>query len=174
MMVELWEGLIAGEESAYAKIYSYYFKSLYQYGYNLLQNRDLVTDSIQEIFVDIWRLRKNLSPTTSVKFYLFRSLKRKLFQKTKEENLYTFWNEEADKLSVQDPFGTQDFEMVIKSLSKLNPRYQEVLRLKFYEEFTWPEVAELLNINEQSARNVVQRAINQLKKIISENNFELK
>ncbi len=72
--LENWEGLLGGNHVAFAKYYEGYFKIFYNYGGDPAQ----VEDSIHNLFVDLWRSRSNLSKTTSVKLYLFGSLRRRL------------------------------------------------------------------------------------------------
>ncbi len=43
----------------------------YNYGYHLVSEAALVKDAMQDLFADLWRTRRNLSDTTSIKYYLF-------------------------------------------------------------------------------------------------------
>jgi RNA polymerase sigma-70 factor (ECF subfamily) len=48
-------------------------------------------------------------------------------------------------------------------LNDLSPRQYEALALYFYDEFSYEEIASILNVNTQSARNLVQRGLTQLR-----------
>jgi RNA polymerase sigma-70 factor (ECF subfamily) len=50
-----------------------------------------------------------------------------------------------------------------KLLSDLSPRQYEALILRYYDEMAFDEIAAILNVNEQSARNLVQRGLLQLR-----------
>ena len=50
-----------------------------------------------------------------------------------------------------------------KLISQLPPRQQEALRLRFVESFDYTEIAENMDINKQSAQNLVFRAIEKLR-----------
>lgn len=172
--LKYWESMIRGDENAFAKLYELYFKLLYNYGLKICSEPTRVEDCIHDLFVDLWRYRANLSSTTSVRFYLYRSLRRKLV-KEKENAMWLYddasFVEEVLLLSTQ----SQEHD-IIESESKdektaklkrllndLSPRQFEALVLYFYDEFSYDEIAAILNVNEQSARNLVQRGLTQLR-----------
>jgi len=177
-MTRLWRSFIAGDEDAFSEIYEAFFKILYRYGYHFAADHSLVKDAIQELFTDLWRLRSNLSDTTSVKFYLFRSLRRRLHTLAGGEDVY-----QALPLSENDLRGLQTdsreqylidketeeihLKQLGEGINKLTTRQREALRLKYYEGFTLSEAASIMNMNEQSVRNLIQRAIISLRSLLS-------
>lgn len=167
-MTGLWRSFIAGDEKAFSQIYEAFFTVLYSYGYHFVPDRPRVKDAIQELFTDLWRLRANLSETTSVKFYLFRSLRRRLQASTGREDVFTPLALAENDLpavdSCEQHLITKETEnrylrQLSKGIEKLTVRQQEALRLKYYEGFTFDEVASIMNMNEQSVRNIIRRAI---------------
>lgn len=52
--LHLWQEFKKGSESAFAKIYEDYASGLYSYGLKVVYNKELVKDSIQDLFVEIW------------------------------------------------------------------------------------------------------------------------
>jgi len=62
---------------------------------------------------------------------------------------------------------TEEYLLLLQRLqqlmARLPERQQEVIRLRFYDNFSWEEIAGILQINEQSVRNLVQRAIVKLR-----------
>ncbi len=178
-MARLWRDFTAGDDSAFSEIYEVFFKLLYSYGYHFVPDPSLVKDAIQELFTDLWRLRANLSETTSVKFYLFRSLRRRLQVMTKgQEACKPFPLLEKDLMGLQTYESQEQFlihketeEIYLRQLSeginKLTSRQREALRLKYYEGFHFTEIASIMNMNEQSVRNLVQRAILSLRSLLT-------
>src|SRR5688572_20444428 len=73
-----WDGLRCGEAASLEWLYNRYFKLLYNYGRKISGDDKCLEDGIHDLFVDLWRFRNNLSATTSVRFYLYRSLRRRL------------------------------------------------------------------------------------------------
>ena len=75
---DIWNSFLKGEEDAFDKIYSFYYKNLYEYGMRKYNNEIIVQDAIQNLFVRLWANRKGLSKTTNIKYYLFSSLKNQM------------------------------------------------------------------------------------------------
>lgn len=82
---QLWESLILGDREAFGAIYHQYVQVLFRYGCAIVQDEDLVMDSIQEVFVDLWRYHAQLQKTDKVKVYLFKCLSNRLQKEAKQE-----------------------------------------------------------------------------------------
>jgi RNA polymerase sigma-70 factor (ECF subfamily) len=166
---ELWNAFRKGDEQAFSDIYHQFAGTLYNYGYHLAADAALVQDAMQDLFSDLWRTRKNLSETTSVKYYLFRSLRRKLHRlsdiKQLPEDLYPLQTASAETLKIQGEEEMLQQQHLQKLMNLLPVRQQEVIRLRFYDNFSWEEIAGILQINEQSVRNLVQRAVVKLREL---------
>jgi len=174
-IIECWNLLRAGDRKSFAHIYSFYADDLFTYGSYFSQDRDLVKDAIQELFIDIWRMRENLSATTSVKFYLFRSLRRKLHVLTETRTSFSTFDSEADLpevISHEEEFmnrETQDgrLKQLHRLLSQLPPRQFEAIRLCYFDNFDLKETASIMQMNEQSVRNLIQRSIRHLRQLFT-------
>lgn len=102
---ELWQKFREGSEDAYASIYEKFSPVLFSYGYRLSQDEDLVKDCIQDLFVNLWLSRRKLGATDSIKFYLFRSLRREIFRQGNNQKSYPHHDEETfgdEEPSVED------------------------------------------------------------------------
>lgn len=173
---DLWLRFQNGDGKAFAEIYERYVGVLYNYGYNLAPDGALVEDAIQELFTYLWQTRKNLSPTTSIKYYLFRSLRRQIHRQRKFDQRFERISEmdeslplpevpSAESLQVEAEIAKRQIRELQKALSQLPSRQIEAIRLLFFEGFPLSEVANLMGINEQSVRNLVRRSIHKLKRV---------
>lgn len=172
----LWQAVREGSETAFEVLYRRYFQVLFSYGKRIHQNEDAVNDAIQDLFVDIWRSRRSLSQAQSVRFYLIRSLRRKIHRSLKPDSLHAEeWEnvQEAVLPTEESPESlfTHAEDTLIKSekltawLSQLPPRQNEALLLRYYHNFEYSEIADILHIKEQTARNLVQKALQLLRKM---------
>lgn len=162
-----------GDEPAFELLYNRYFQVLFSYGKRLAPE-DIVSDAIQDLFVAIWRNRLTVGQAVSVKFYLLRSLRREIV-KTLKTDQHADWEELDEKqlpvqMSPESVYASHEevFEQTEQLriwLSRLPPRQNEALLLRYYHNLEYAEVAQVLNIKEQTARNLVQKAIAILKKI---------
>ncbi len=169
---QLWNCVVSGDRNALAQIYDRYVKILYNYGNKICQNKMVVQDAIHDVFVDIWRYHKNLSPADSVRFYLYVSMRRKILKH--HQDIPHCHGLDFDELHFAIPSReTNLIETEVKdeqlmrlkiNLNNLSPRQYEAIVLKFYDNLSYPEISALMEMNEQSVRNLIQRGLEQLKK----------
>ncbi|CAG4990915.1 hypothetical protein DYBT9275_00639 [Dyadobacter sp. CECT 9275] len=76
---QLWGAVRQGDEHAFTVVFERYHGILYNYGSKLTADTALIEDAIQDVFIDIWRLRAGLTENiSSIKFYLYRALRRRI------------------------------------------------------------------------------------------------
>ena len=63
---KLWESFIKGETAAFEEVYRRYYSLLYSYGIRMVGDRELVADTIQNLFVKLILNCRNLHYTDNV------------------------------------------------------------------------------------------------------------
>ena len=174
--IALWESFLGGDQEAFGLLFRNNYPYLFQYGSKLCTNQPLLEDTIQDLFVEIWK-NKNAVPTLSVKAYLLKALKYKLLKEFSRHNSTTLHDNIADESAFE--LGHEAFlisqqedadrsRKVLQSLQQLSARQKEIIYLKFYQNLSYEEVSVIMNINYQAARNLLYHAIKALKKIIGQ------
>jgi RNA polymerase sigma factor (sigma-70 family) len=170
----LWIRFKSGDRDAFSQIYSRYVGILYNYGFRIVSDSTLVQDAIQDLFTDLWSMRKNLANTTSIKYYLFRSLRRKIHRLVETENLSESFLDtddmsilpftlSAETVRIENETMLEQIQTLQKAMLDLPQRQLEAIRLRFFEGFELHEVAEIMQMNEQSVRNLLHRSIRKLR-----------
>ena len=147
---------------------------MFQYGSKICRSQALLEDTIQELFLEVWKSR-NPVPSISVKAYLLKALKYKLLKELARNNTTSFQDDFAENGSFE--LGHEAFlvarqededrtHKVLRSLEQLSHRQKEIIYLKFYQNLSYDEVSSIMNINYQAARNLLYQAIKALKKIM--------
>ncbi|WP_161889098.1 RNA polymerase sigma factor [Pontibacter russatus] len=173
---QLWDSFRNGCEDSYALIYQQYFHTLYSYGLKVCSEREIVRDCIQDLFIYIWKNREKLSSTTSIKFYLYRSLKTRLIDSFKFQQkhfqltdydleLESVCSEEINIIVAQTSEAQQ--KRVLLALEKLTERQKESLKLKFYEELSSEEIGKRMSISVEGVYNLVSKALSNFGKNLS-------
>ena len=176
--LQLWLLLKQGDEDAFALLFDKYHTTLYNYGIKLSPGKPyLVEDAIQDLFVTLWQSRERLSDTTSIKYYLFRSLRRQIVRLLGKDALLERF-EQPDFLSDrrQEPSiemqlmesESEQYQLKVlrAALLELSPRQLEAIRLHFFEGFDYGSIAQIMEMNEQSVRNLLQRSIYKLRHVM--------
>ncbi len=169
-----WNQFKYGEEAAFADIFRKYYPGLFNYGCRITKDTSLVEDCIQELFLDIWRT-KGKADIISLKAYIFKAFKFKLIKLLAKNNKTTALPEEyheqafeisSDILMINNELHAGKNKMLLDAVSQLSPRQKEIIYLKFYLNLSYEEVSEMMEINYQAARNLIYKAVKELKKAI--------
>jgi RNA polymerase sigma factor (sigma-70 family) len=172
----LWQAVTEGCEEAFEQLYRCYFSDLFYYGRQYLQDEDAVNDAIQDLFVDIWRTRRSLGQARSVKLYLMISLRRRIHRSfLPDQHNRRNWEDFPESALPTHPSAEVQFakqeeeffqaEQLNEWLAQLPPRQHEALVLRYYHDLEYNQIAKLLDIQEQTSRNLVQKALHTLRKL---------
>ncbi len=169
-----WENLKAGNREALEALYNYHVDRLYAYGMMLCQDEGKVKDCIQDLFLAFWNNRARLTVPTSGKAYLMVSLRRRLFDKGPKSNLATTPIEDTNLSEglIEDPEKqwlveeehVYQQEKLAAAMAKISDRQREILHMKYFQEMDYEQIAEVMDLNYQSARNLVNRALTAMRK----------
>jgi len=172
----LWKSFKSGNESAFILIYETYFEKLYSYGRRLTSDEGIIKDAIQDLFIELRENRENLGDTDSIKFYLFKCLKRKIIRELeswvyKHEELkeglpveITFSHEQVLIDSQLDIEKTDRLNQALQGLSK---RKREALYYLYYEGLSYEQIGDIMDLSHvKSARNLVYKALDFLRRAI--------
>jgi RNA polymerase sigma factor (sigma-70 family) len=176
-----WGRFLSGDGKAYSWLYSKYIRSLYRYGQHFTSDGEAVKDCIQDVFTHLYRNRHKLVVPANVKVYLFVSLKNSLLRYL--ANNYMYEREEADDApfllepAVDDEYIDNEQlvrreKMIEKMLSVLSPRQKEIIYYRFIQELPWDEVCKLMDLNYQSAQNLIQRALKKMRENFDGENID--
>ena len=172
----IWEAFKKGNESAFIYIYETYFDQLFVYGSQFTRNEDIVKDAIQDLFIALRNHRSGLGKTDSIKFYLYKSLKRAVikecgrwFNQCEELNNtkifdFTFSHEQV---LIERQLDEEKTAMLNKAIQSLSPRKREVIYYFYYEGMSYQQIQELMEMSHiRSARNLLYKAVDFLREQI--------
>src|SRR5258706_11306689 len=170
----LWNSFKKGNELALSLLYKKYVQRLYDYGMNSSKNHDMVLDCLQELFLRLWNKRETLSPVNAVKPYLYKSFRRLLIhQLVEQRELLTFLAEQTtsfeftlsvESTMIEDELRSERIEKLKASIQSLTKGQREVIYLKFLNELSYHEIAEITEIQVDSVYNLVSKSIDLLRK----------
>jgi RNA polymerase sigma factor (sigma-70 family) len=170
----LWNTFKNGDREAFDNLFRRYYPLLILYGSKICPDRDLVDDCIQDLFIELWQSRST-TEIQSVKAYFLKALKYKLFRRLKgiRSTQYTDTIEENTFEISHDHFIiTREDELqaartIINAINQLPGRQKEIVYLRIYQELSYEEISEVMNINYQVARNLFYQSIKSLRQVLS-------
>lgn len=170
----LWESFRNGDRDAFATLFRRHYESLYRYGGKFITNPGQLEDAIQELFVELWQ-SKSRTPVISVRAYLLKSLKYKILKTYRRRRHHllpiaddhgTFeWSHEDRLIAGEE--NTANSRRVLNALDQLTNRQKEIVYLKYFQNLSYDEITDVMNINYQVARNLLYQAIRSLKNLLA-------
>ena len=185
----LWNLFRGGDEKAFARLYQNYVQSLYHYCVHFATDRALIKDCIHDLFFELWKHRTTIGPTTSVRFYLMASIKRKLVRHLTAEQKLVSQDEMVNGRRVGDTLPGADAshenlliaheedsfmnDCLHQALEKLPRRQREAVHLRYFQNMSNEEISALMQINIQSVYNLIFGAMSNLKRYVTLENVSL-
>ncbi|WP_162055104.1 RNA polymerase sigma factor [Pontibacter pamirensis] len=179
----LWKLFQSGDEDAFATIYKNYVQVIYNYSRKFSDDEELIEDCIHGLFLDMWKNRTNLSLPTSVRFYLYACIKRRIYKevlKRKDILFDDYSNLEAalkeTNASIEDQLisrqGKAEQKAYLKQgLRQLSANQRKAILLKFYKNLSFQEISGVMNMSTDNIYKLVSRGLAALKKNVK--NFNI-
>ncbi|MDD7885088.1 RNA polymerase sigma-70 factor [Flavivirga sp. 57AJ16] len=171
---QLIDRINANDEGAFNTLYDLYWESLFIYAHNLLKDRVLAEDILQDIFINIWTKRGDINVKTTLKGYLYTSVMYKVydqFRKNKQsfkEELLDNFNQRIQTSNPESKLIYQELlEHINRTVETFPDKIKEVFILSRQEQLTHKEIAEKLGISTKTVEAHITKALKLLKASIS-------
>ncbi|MEX2403954.1 MAG: sigma-70 family RNA polymerase sigma factor [Balneolales bacterium] len=173
---QVWSNIKTGNKDAFTQLYTLYYRQLYNYGYKIAPNEELIKDCIQELFLAMWNQRETENEIHSMRSYLITAMRRIILRQIKKQkNCH-----ERNRQYIDDFFdGIHDAEdpderyevtfnqqKLSKAINSLSTRQKEAVYLKYYDGLSNSEISYVMEINLQSVYNHISGAVRQLQELI--------
>ena len=167
----LLKGLKRSDHECFQNLFAKYSQPLYRFSLSYLKSTEAAEDVVQEVFLKIWRKRKEIDTTKSFQSYLFTialNVIRKQFNKLSASNqlkhdLLISFAENKDTFEEKDDFS----EMVNKLeelIQQMPERRRKIFRMKKLEGKSQKEIAEKFDITPKTVEYHITEAMKFLKK----------
>jgi RNA polymerase sigma-70 factor (ECF subfamily) len=169
---ELWIRALKGDEDSFRDIHQALFQGLYNYALKLLQDGDLASDAVQDLFIKIWVRREGIGEVQKVKPYFFTALRRQVLNQlrnlhVRELQIGGLPRPDIDFSPEEIVVRNEEYEKlqgkIAALLNELPRRQKEVIYLRYFEEMDYSQIAEVMGIHYQSVLNLTQKALQKLR-----------
>ncbi|MWB93961.1 sigma-70 family RNA polymerase sigma factor [Flavobacterium sp. GA093] len=177
----LWKNLKSGDEKSFSLLFERYYTDLISYGNSLSPFSEKVQDCVQDVFTDVWLYRDSLQDSVVVKAYLLSSVRKRIarlfqrdhiFRKTASTDAIEFlFDFSIEHTLIDDETTAERVLHLNKLLNDLPPRQKEALYLRYHQGLAIEQIAEMLEVNYQSANNLLHRGLLSLRKEFQGNLF---
>ncbi len=172
---DLWKSFVDKNENAFSHLYKKCYKSLYNYGINLGMTEELVEDAIQDLFLKLYSRPNLINDPLTIRAFLFRSIKNFFINSLKKEDknssleesdpeLPFFFDYAIDERLIKEDEEDEMKQKIDKILASLSPRQREIIYFRFLHGMEYEEISRIMNISGQSARNLLHKAFEKVRK----------
>jgi RNA polymerase sigma-70 factor (ECF subfamily) len=166
---ELLALLAKEEEQAIDLIFRKYYSFLCKSIYRIIPDTQITEDIAQDVFYELWKKRKNLRINSSLKAYLKRAALNKALnyirdQKIDLRNAPPKEDLVSNNLNIFQSLAEKDLqEEIEQAIDGLPDRCRLVFILSRFEEMTYQQIADSLDISIKTVENQISKALKTLK-----------
>jgi RNA polymerase sigma factor (sigma-70 family) len=171
----LWRLLKQGDRIAFEALYRKYIEGLLHYGERMGTEEEVLKDLVQDLFIEIWKSRERIKEMDNVKFYLFKALRYKIIKYQHRSHVSEPLNQEwmGAEESVEHRILHAEQEGLTakylqRAMARLPKRQQEIIHLRFFQGFSNQDIASLMNLQYQSATNLIHRSLKTMRQYLQE------
>ena len=164
-----------GDPDAFEKLFHRYKAQVYAFALRLMPSARDAEEIVQEVFMAIWNQRKSLQVTASFHSYLFGIARHKVYeivqQKLRYEAFTEYYLERNPAyafVTEEDVYYNQLVERLEELLKEIPDRRREIFLLSRNEGLSYAEIAEKLDITENTVDTQIRHALNHLRSRFSE------
>ncbi len=135
-----------------------------------IKDEDEALDILQEVFLSIWARRHRLPNMESISPYLYAAARFKgLAFTNRKVNRNKFFDSFISFVAKEDPsmeekhFANELAFILNREIDKLPPRMREVFVLSRYQDLSYREISERLNISDKTVKKQINKALTQLR-----------
>ena len=179
-----------GDEQALAKLIQKHQQELFSFIFYKVKDDDLANDFFQDTFIKIIIKLKEVKYTEEDKFILWakRIASNLIIDHFRVKSRHITVSETSymdDEFSIFDTIKETDFnveeQLILSQIHEdlkniivfLPENQQEIIKMRFYDELTFKEIAELTNTSINTALGRMRYALMNIRKIIAENKIVL-
>lgn len=165
---ELLQQMAIDSTMAFEEVHKRYAAKLLIYAMNVLKNKEVCEDKIQNIFIDLWTKRKS-NTIKSLSSYLFTAVKYQIFNHLRDNKLssrdLTRLNIIDVSMNASEEVEYTELEKIISNyVTQLPRRCQEIFVLSRYQHKSHKEIAGELDISIQAVKNQISKALGFIRK----------
>ncbi len=166
----LLERLKNGDQDAFSQVYDQYVDHIYRYIFFKVSDQHLAEDLTSNTFLKCWEyIRDEQKMIDNIRAFLYRVARNLVIDhyrtRTDTTDLTTVAGLDDQQLPLPDELISisQDSKILIKDLAKLPDDYNDIITLRYIEEYSVKEISNLLGKTENNVRVTLHRAIQALK-----------
>ncbi|MBN2016303.1 sigma-70 family RNA polymerase sigma factor [Candidatus Dojkabacteria bacterium] len=160
---------------AFDQLYEYYLPRIFAYVLNRTANKQISEDVTSQTFIKaMTKIKTFRYKGFSFGAWLYRIAHNNLmdyYRKNPSLNIIDLSEVESKDRTDKEAEKSERQAIILEALKKLPKQYQEILSLKFFEELSNEEMAEVLGCKKETLAVKLHRSLKAFKKILEKENL---
>lgn len=172
--VQLMLAFQAGDKQAFEKLMTAHFSRVLNFIFRYVGRRDIAEDLTQEVFIRVYKSVGNYQPQSKFQTWLFtiaknlslnelRAHKHKMVSMeemidTGEDRVKIQFKDERQKTPAQQLLDHEQSQQIRKAIAELPENQRVAVLLRRYEQFTYEEIAEVMQVTPKAVKSLLNRA----------------
>lgn len=160
-----------GDRQAFRAVFEKYYVRLHRFVWGHVHSKTVAEELVQDLFTTLWEKRDEIELEHSIKAYLFRAARNKSIDWLRHKKVEDEWREEKRQINRENKqpdmskrlHDKQMLAEVKQAISEMPKRRREVFMLSRYEDMTYKEIAELLDISPSTVETHMSKALEELR-----------
>lgn len=170
--LDLLDLLREGDIKCFAEIYERYWALLLRYAHTMVRNADDAEDIVQDVFQMLLE-KKGIQIHTSLNAFLYTSIRYRILKEIRHNKVSAKYLSTLQDLIDHGVESTDlDLEQkelakrIEEGLNKLPPKMKEVFELSRFHDHSYKQIAEKLNLAEDTVKKHISRALKSMRKSV--------
>jgi RNA polymerase sigma-70 factor (ECF subfamily) len=151
------------------KLVELHYQALYRFAFSLSRSESEAADLTQQAFYILAKSGNQVREPAKVKSWLFTTLHREYLARRRKMVRFPqmdFEQAEQELPAVAPSVESADAPIVLKALAKVDANFQAAIALFYLEDYSYPEIAEILDVPLGTVKSRIARGIIQLQRLL--------
>lgn len=151
------------DPDTFESVFRSYYEQLAAFAFQYVPNTDLAEEIVQEVFSNLWAKSEGITIKTSIKSYLYGSVRNACLNHLKhlkvQKQHQEYEMQKSDFVEIDFLELDELQQKIDEALSKLPTKCREIFELSRFEEMKYKEIATELNISIKTVESQMGRAL---------------
>lgn len=163
---QVFSDIQSGDTASFEMLFKTHYDPLCRFALSYLQDPDDAEETVQAVFIGFWEKRQTIQVDTSLKAYLYRSVRNACLNEIKRVKVRKL---HADSMMVEGEPQSQPSdhlairqeleEKIQEALQALPEQCRLIFKMSRFEELKYQEIADQLNLSIKTVENQMGKAL---------------
>lgn len=161
------------KEKEFVEMYEKTADSMFRHCFFRIFDRETSKDLVQEAFMKVWKYMAEGSEINNLKAFLYKTLNNQIVDWARKKKAVSLeeLEEKGFDLSFDDKSRMEkkiEFREILKLISRIQPNYREIILMRFVDDFSIEEIAEITGESKNNVSVLIHRGIEKIRELSHE------